>query len=174
VKSGKRAAQKWDDYRHKPPLERNQLKFCTSDLELTDCAKKASYCKLRRENKMRSVKAFFSAVLLFSCGMPAIAQGGLDRDSDNDGVWDYRSGGLDRDLDNDGVWDAQAGGLDRDLDNDGVWDAQSGGLDRDLDNDGTWDAQSGGLDRDLDNDGVWDAQAGGLDRDLDNDGVWDN
>ncbi len=46
---------------------------------------------------------------------------------------------IDRDLDNDGMWDAQSGGIDRDLDNDGMWDAQSGGIDRDLDNDGMWD-----------------------------------
>lgn len=29
----------------------------------------------------------------------------LDRDIDNDGMWDYDSGGVDRDLDNDGLWD---------------------------------------------------------------------
>ena len=29
---------------------------------------------------------------------------------------------IDRDLDNDGMWDAQSGGIDRDLDNDGMWD----------------------------------------------------
>lgn len=32
------------------------------------------------------------------------------------------SQGIDRDVDNDGVWDADKGGIDRDLDNDGVWD----------------------------------------------------
>ena len=32
------------------------------------------------------------------------------------------SQGIDRDIDNDGIWDADKGGIDRDLDNDGVWD----------------------------------------------------
>jgi hypothetical protein len=51
-----------------------------------------------------------------------IRKGGVDRDTDNDGVWDYDKGGVDRDLDNDGVWDYGRGGVDRDMDNDGVWD----------------------------------------------------
>ncbi|MDF1507612.1 hypothetical protein PZE06_05380 [Robertmurraya sp. DFI.2.37] len=29
----------------------------------------------------------------------------LDKDIDNDGLWDYDKGGIDRDLDNDGMWD---------------------------------------------------------------------
>ena len=29
----------------------------------------------------------------------------MDRDMDNDGIWDYDRGGTDRDLDNDGIWD---------------------------------------------------------------------
>jgi hypothetical protein len=68
-----------------------------------------------------------------------IRRGGVDRDTDNDGTWDYNKGGIDRDADNDGTWDYGQGGVDRDLDNDGVWDYGRGGVDRDMDNDGTWD-----------------------------------
>lgn len=97
----------------------------------------------------------------------------IDRDIDNDGLWDFGNGGVDRDTDNDGLWDFDKGGVDRDADNDGLWDYGNGGVDRDTDNDGLWDYNKGGVDRDADNDGLWDAGNGGVDRDLDNDGLWD-
>lgn len=128
--------------------------------------------KAREEGEQgMGVRTVFALMALFWLAT-AQAQG-IDRDRDNDGVWDADRGGIDRDRDNDGVWDADVGGTDRDLDNDGVWDADMGGIDRDRDNDGTWDHDAGGIDRDLDNDGIWDHDAGGIDRDLDNDGIWD-
>lgn len=53
---------------------------------------------------------------------PTVCFSQVDRDVDNDGVWDADKDGVDRDIDNDGVWDSNLGGVDRDTDNDGVWD----------------------------------------------------
>jgi hypothetical protein len=72
-------------------------------------------CVENAEEKMNSI--LLALLVVFTSISPASA---VDRDIDNDGVYDQDKGGSDKDTDNDGVYDADKGGSDNDLDNDGV------------------------------------------------------